>query len=945
MSMNKIKITGAHEHNLKNVTFAIPKHQLVIFSGVSGSGKSSLAFNTIYAEGRRRYIESLSSYARQFLGGSEKPLVEKIDGLAPAIAIDQKSRSHNPRSTVGTVTEIYDYLRLLYARIGVPYCVNHKIPISSVSIKEIVQDIAKNVDNGDRIMILSPLVREKKGSYKELFTRLIKNNFLRVRVDGNIYSLDEDIKLNKNERHNIDIVIDRIIYQSSEEVQSRLHDAIEVALEYGQKLVRVLFQATNQEMLFSSTYACKLCGFKILNLEPRLFSFNAPMGACELCKGLGVNLEIDVNLLMPDKHLTILEGGIRFFKNHVNTLNIDWQKFYLLLKHYNVRTNVAVGDLTPNEIAIIIRGSKERVPIKITTAGGKVLTDFNFIEGVGTLIERRFADTPSEKNRLYYRSYLLEKVCHLCNGARLNSSALAVYINNRNISNFCELPVAVALNEILQLNLSSSQKQIAHLVVDEIFNRLNFLQEVGLGYLTLARSAKTLSGGESQRIRLATQIGSHLTGVVYVLDEPSIGLHQKDNDRLLKTLFKLRDLGNTVIVVEHDEETINRADWVVDIGPMAGHEGGEIVYNGKRSSFENCTASLTSDYVYKRKSIDIPKHRRSGNGQVLEVERAAENNLKNINVKFPLGKLIALTGVSGSGKSTLLQEILWKSLRKNINGINIKVGKHKSIKGLHNIDRVINISQDPIGKTPRSIPATYTSVFDDIRDLFALSPESKARGFTKSRFSFNVPGGRCEHCQGAGIIKINMQFLPDVHIECEVCSGRRYNDETLLVKFKNKNIFQILDMTFNEAGDFFSKQAHIANKIAVVKDVGLGYLKLGQPSTQLSGGESQRVKLSTFLLKKTTGHTLFILDEPTTGLHPFDIDKLIKVLNKIVNQGNTVILIEHNLDVIKVADYIIDLGPEGGDAGGRIVCSGTPEQVAKNKISYTGEYLRVALKM
>ena len=945
MSKDKIIVKGARENNLKNINVEIPKNKLVVFTGLSGSGKSSLAFNTIYAEGRRRYIESLSSYARQFLGGNEKPDVDAIEGLSPAISIDQKTTSHNPRSTVGTVTEIYDYLRLLYARVGTPYCINGHGVIKSVTIKEIINNLKQQVKADDKLMILSPIVRDKKGSFKDLFLRLKQESFLRVKVNDEIKSLDDEIELDKNKRQNIDIVIDRIVFRDNEDMISRIHDAIEIALKYGDSLVKIDLLDQNKELLFSTNYSCSICGFVIPELEPRLFSFNSPTGACYECKGLGVKLEVDEELLIPNRRLTILQGGIVYLKNIVNTTNLEWQKFKVLANHYHIPLDQPIENLPREQLQYLIRGSDEPIEYNIRTASGNTMRGYDYIEGIGQLIERRYTETTSESAREYYKQFMADKKCTTCQGKRLNKLPLAVKINNLNIADFTDLSVEDELQFILNLSLTETQQEIARLIINELVNRLDFLNRVGLSYLTLSRKAQTLSGGEAQRIRLATQIGSQLTGVLYVLDEPSIGLHQRDNDMLIDTLKSLRDLGNTLIVVEHDEDTIMASDYIVDIGPAAGINGGEVVAIGTVDDIMANPESITGKYLKGEETIEVPKTRRGGNGLTLEIKGARENNLKNINVTIPLNKFICLTGVSGSGKSTLMNEILWKGIKKNLGNLTERSGAHNKIVGIDNIDKVINISQDPIGKTPRSNPATYTSVFDDIRDLFAGTPEAEARGYLKGRFSFNVPGGRCENCQGDGIIKISMHFLPTVFVQCEVCEGKRYNDETLMVKYKEKNIYDVLEMTVDQACAFFEKQPKIKQKLTTMQEVGLGYIKLGQSATELSGGEAQRVKLSTFLLKRATGKTLFLLDEPTTGLHIDDVKRLLKVLNRIVDNGDTVVTIEHNLDVVKVADYIIDLGPNGGVGGGQVVATGTPEQVAKKTdVSYTAKYLKKMLE-
>ncbi len=946
MGKDWIVVKGARENNLKNIDVKVPKNKLVVFTGLSGSGKSSLAFNTIYAEGRRRYIESLSSYARQFLGGNEKPDVDAIEGLSPAISIDQKTTSHNPRSTVGTVTEIYDYLRLLYARVGTPYCINGHGVIKSVTVKEIINNLKKLLKEDEKFMILSPVVRYKKGSFKDLFARLKQESFIRVKVNDEIKTLDEEIELDKNKRQNIDIIIDRLVYKESADLLSRIHDAIEVALKYGNALVKIYFADQKKEMLFSTNYSCSICGFVIPELEPRLFSFNSPSGACSECKGLGIKLKVDEDLLIPNRSLSILQGAIIYLKNIVNTTNIEWQKFKVLANHYHIALEQPVSDLTKEQLEYLIRGSDGPIEYNLKTASGNIMRGYDYIEGIGHLIERRYTETSSESQREYYKQFMTDKKCGTCLGKRLNEIPLSVKINNISIYEFTDLSVEDELKEVFNLKLTESQQEIARLIINELVNRLDFLSRVGLGYLTLSRNASTLSGGEAQRIRLATQIGSQLTGVLYVLDEPSIGLHQRDNDKLIETLKSLRDLGNTLIVVEHDEDTIRASDYIIDIGPRAGINGGEVVAAGSIDDIRQNPNSITGKYLTGELAIDVPKKRRGGNGLVLEIKGARENNLKNINVTIPLNKFVCLTGVSGSGKSTLMNEILWKGIKKNLGLVTERPGAYDKIVGIDNIDKVINISQDPIGKTPRSNPATYTSVFDDIRDLFANTNKAKALGYLKGRFSFNVPGGRCEHCQGDGIIKISMHFLPTVYVSCEVCEGKRYNDETLLVKFKDKNIYDVLKMTVDQACDFFAKQPKISQKLATMQDVGLGYIKLGQSATELSGGEAQRVKLSTFLLKRTTGKTLFLLDEPTTGLHVDDVKRLLVVLNKIVNNGDSVITIEHNLDVIKMADYIIDLGPEGGVGGGIIVATGTPEQLIlkSDTSSYTAQYLKPLLK-
>lgn len=942
-----ITVKGAREHNLKNINIKIPKYQLVVITGVSGSGKSSLAFNTIYAEGRRRYVESLSAYARQFLGNSEKPDVDAIDGLAPAISIDQKTTSNNPRSTVGTVTEIYDYLRLLYARIGTPYCNKGHGPISTQTLKEMVNKI-KTLAGNTNIEILAPVINAKKGSHQDLLARLKQENFLRVKIDNKIYSLDESIALNKALRHDIDIVIDRIKFINDDNTISRVHDALEVALNHSSGLAKVILPQQNENWLFSQKYACKVCGFAIPSLEPRLFSFNAPSGACFDCKGLGVKLEVDEELLMPNLNLSINDGGIEYFKNLIGTSNLEWQRLKVLCYHYLIDLNQPLKNLTKAQINYIMRGSSEAITFTITSANGRKYPNYDYIEGIATAIERRFLETTSDFARDYYRKFMSERTCLTCQGTRLNQFALAVKIKGEhnqamNISEYTNLDIEESLSFMLNIKLLPYQQEIAKLILVEIINRLSFLTNVGLGYLNLSRMAQTLSGGESQRIRLATQIGSHLTGVLYVLDEPSIGLHQRDNVKLIETLKQMRDLDNTLLVVEHDEDTMWAADWLIDIGPQAGIYGGQVIAEGTPQQVANNPNSITGQYLSGEKFIPLPKSRRSGNGKVIEIQGAQANNLQKINVKFPLGKFICVTGVSGSGKSTLVNDILYTSIQKYLGLKGQRPGVHKAIKGIEFIDKIVAISQEPIGRTPRSNPATYTSVFDDIRDLFTQTPEAKVRGYAKGRFSFNVAGGRCERCTGDGVIKIAMHFLPDVYVTCEICEGKRYNNETLQVKYKDKNIYDILELPVDLALTFFTNHPKIYKKLAMIQEVGLGYIKLGQPATELSGGEAQRVKLAKELQKRATGKTMYILDEPTTGLHVDDIKRLIQVLNKIVNHGDTVVVIEHNLEVIKVADYIIDLGPEGGKFGGKIIATGTPEQLITNPKSYTGQYLKVVI--
>ena len=937
---DKLIIRGARENNLKNINIDIPKNKLVIMTGLSGSGKTSLAFDTIYAEGQRRYVESLSAYARQFLGNMEKPDVDTIEGLSPAIAIDQKTTSNNPRSTVGTVTEIYDYLRLLYARVGKAYCPKHDIVIESQTIKQMADTIDR-YDDGDRLMVLARVVKRKKGTFKDYFADLLKDGYLRVIVDGQNYMLDEEIELDKNKRHDIDVVIDRII--KKEGYRSRLVDSLEVALKLtgGEAVVQNL--TTKTEELFSEHLACPVCGFSVPKLEPRLFSFNNPLGACPDCRGLGIKNEVDDDLLIPDWNKSINEGGIRYFKTAVGTNRIEWQRFLVLCDYYNIDLDKPLKDFSKQELSYILDGSREPISYQIVSDSGNVSKTTKFIEGVRTLIARRYEETTSKWSKEWYASFMSEHTCPTCKGRRLNEQVLSVRVGGLNVAEFTEQAIIDALEFVKNIKLTDYEMNIARLVLKEITDRLTFLNNVGLGYLTLARRAGGLSGGEAQRIRLATQIGTRLTGVLYVLDEPSIGLHQRDNEKLIKSLQDIRDLGNSVLVVEHDEDTMRASDFIVDIGPGAGVHGGQVICAGTPEEIMDCENSITGKYLSGKLKIEVPKKRRKGNGLFLEVKGAKEHNLKNINVKFPLGKFNVVTGVSGSGKSTLVNDILGKSLMRYVYQSKERPGLHKEILGIENIDKVIEVSQDPIGRTPRSNPVTYTGVFDDIRDLFAQTNEAKMRGYDKGRFSFNVKGGRCEACQGDGLKKISMHFLPDVYVPCEQCEGKRYNEETLQVTYKDKNIYDVLEMTVEEALDFFDNLPKIRNKIQTLYDVGLGYIKLGQSATTLSGGEAQRVKLASELQKKSTGKTVYILDEPTTGLHSHDVSKLIDVLQRIVDQGDTIIVIEHNLDVIKVADHIIDLGPEGGAGGGTIVVTGTPEKVAKCEKSYTGQFLKTML--
>ena len=941
MKNNNIVIKGARENNLKDISLTIPKDSFVVFTGLSGSGKSTLAFDTIFNEGQRRYIESLSSYARQFLGNVEKPDVDAIEGLSPAIAIDQKTTSHNPRSTVGTVTEIYDYLRLLFARVGVPYCPTHHEPIVAFTPREMV-DIIYKCELGTRVQIISPVVRSEKGTHKDTLNKIKASGFERLRVDGELMRINEVPELEKNKRHNIDIVVDRIVLK--EDSRSRIYDALDIALDWSHGYVILILN--NEEKLLSEHHTCKYCGFSVPHLEPRLFSFNSPMGCCPDCHGLGIKRQAAEDLLVPNQELSINKGAIVFYKNIVGTKNLDWQDFEMLCKLYKIPMDIPFKDLTPEQKKIVFVGSPVPHAYTLVSSSGNVNHRNNFIEGVAKKVERLYQETQSDMTREWYGRFMRDYECMTCHGARLSDEVLSVRINGLNIYEVTLLSISDLLKFIdeTEKTLTNTQLEIAKMVLKEIRNRAQFLISVGLDYLTLARMSMTLSGGESQRIRLATQIGSKLSGVLYVLDEPSIGLHQRDNDRLIKALKEMVDLGNTLIVVEHDEDTMRAADYIVDIGPGAGSHGGEVVASGSVNDIMNCERSITGQYLSGKKFIPLPPARLKGNGKYIYIKGAKENNLKNVNVKIPLGCMVLVTGVSGSGKSSLVNEILWKGTYKYLNkDTMVTPGKYSSIEGLENIDKVINVSQEPIGKTPRSNPATYTKVFDDIRDLFAQSVEAKARGFDKGRFSFNVPGGRCENCEGAGVTRINMNFLPDVYVKCEHCDGQRYNEETLLCTYKGKNIAEVLDMTIEDALEFFENRPNIKRRLQTLFDVGLGYVKLGQPATTLSGGEAQRVKLAYELQRRPTGKTLYILDEPTTGLHTDDVSRLITVLQRIVNNGDSVVIIEHNLDVIKVADYIIDLGPEGGNRGGTIVATGTPEQVAEVEESYTGKYLKEVL--
>lgn len=939
---DKIIIKGAKEHNLKNINLEIPRDKLVVITGLSGSGKSSLAFDTLYAEGQRRYVESLSSYARQFLGLMEKPDVESIEGLSPAISIDQKTTSKNPRSTVGTVTEIYDYIRLLYARVGTPYCPNCGKKIEKQSIDQIVDNVMK-IKEGTRIQILAPVVRGRKGEYTKLFEDLQKDGFARVRVDGEIYDLSDEIKLDKNKKHEIEVVVDRLVIK--EDIVGRLTESIETALKQADNLVLIDIVGEKQ-VLYSCNYACPDCGFSFPELTPRMFSFNNPYGACPKCSGIGYLMKMDEDLIIPDKTKTLYDG-VKAFGASTMKKGDTMAKMYFesVGKHYGIDIkNKKIKDLPKDFINKILYGTgNDEIDFEYTSSLGTRKFKAPF-EGVIPTLERRHNETKSQGMRDFYEMYMSELPCDECNGARLKKEILSIKVGGININEMTDLSVKSLQEFLRKLELTDSQKMIAEMILKEIDARLQFLIDVGLEYLTLSRSAGTLSGGEAQRIRLATQIGSGLTGVLYILDEPSIGLHQRDNDKLIATLKKLRDLGNSLLVVEHDEDTMYAADQIIDIGPGAGVHGGQVMAQGTAEEIKNVPTSITGAYLSGRKKIEVPKKRRPGNKKNIEIVNATENNLKNISVKFPLGKFICITGVSGSGKSTLINEVLYKNIAQQLNGATEKPGKCKTIKGLENIDKIINIDQSPIGRTPRSNPATYTGAFDLIRDIFASTNEAKMRGYEKGRFSFNVPGGRCESCSGDGVHRIEMHFLPDVFVPCEVCKGKRYNRETLEVKYKGKSIADVLDMTVEESLEYFANIPRIKNKIQTLYDVGLGYIKLGQPSTTLSGGEAQRVKLATELSKKATGKTLYILDEPTTGLHVADVHRLVDILQRLVDTGNTIIVIEHNLDLIKTADYIIDLGPEGGDAGGEIIAVGTPEQICKNDRSYTGKFLKKYLE-
>lgn len=936
--MDKIIIKGARENNLKNINLELPKNKLIVMTGVSGSGKSSLAFDTIYAEGQRRYVESLSAYARQFLGGSEKPDVDVIEGLSPAISIAQKTTNKNPRSTVGTVTEIYDYLRLLYARIGQPYCPIHHQPVSSQSIEDMTNKVL-GLEEGTKIRLLSPVARGDKGTHKELIEKLRIDGYVRVRIDGEEHDLTETFELDKNKKHNIEVIVDRLIIKP--DIRSRLYDSLETAtkLSAGKVIVDVV---SVEEWLLSENYACPQCDFSLPELEPRMFSFNSPYGACSECKGLGIKLKIDEDLIIPNRDLSINDGAISAI-NSDDTDNIYFKQLELTCAHYKISMSKPISKLTQTELDIILRGSPDEIDFKSVSKSGVIRYSKSYYEGIITNLERRYMETKSTWIREWIENYMTELTCPSCQGARLSDDVLSVLVGDQNIYQITNLSIKNILDYLDNLSLNDEQKEISKLVLKEIKERLMFLINVGLEYLTLNRNAGTLSGGESQRIRLATQIGSRLTGVLYVLDEPSIGLHQRDNHLLINSLLEMRDLGNTLIVVEHDLDTMRVADYLVDIGPKAGLHGGEVVAAGTPEEVMSNPNSLTGRYLNGLEKIDVPDKRRKGNKKYLEIINAESNNLKNITVKIPLGKFVCVTGVSGSGKSTLVNDIIYKSTSAHLYRSKDKPGKFGKIKGLEHIDKVVDISQAPIGRTPRSNPATYAGVFDAIRDVFAATREAKIRGYGKNRFSFNVKGGRCESCQGDGVKKIEMHFLPDVYVPCDACHGTRYNMETLSVKYKDKNIAEVLDMRVEEAAEFFENIPKVQRTLGMMMDVGLGYIKLGQSATTLSGGEAARVKLAKELQKRPTGRSLFILDEPTTGLHSDDIKKLLLILQRIADNGDTVLVIEHNLDVIKVADHIIDLGPEGGDLGGYIVATGTPEEVAKVKESYTGQFLKPLL--
>ena len=934
---DKIIIRGAKEHNLKNINLEIPRDKLVVITGLSGSGKSSLAFDTLYAEGQRRYVESLSSYARQFLGIMQKPDVESIEGLSPAISIDQKTTSKNPRSTVGTVTEIYDYIRLLYARIGVPYCPKCGKKIEKQTIDQIVESVLE-LDEGTKIQILSPIIRGRKGEFVKLLQGYVKEGFTRARIDGETVELTDDLQIDKKKKHNVEIIVDRLVIK--EDIKSRLTESIEIALKHANNIV-IINVKNEKDILYSTNYACPDCDISFEELSPRMFSFNNPFGACPTCAGIGYLMKMDEDLIIPDKNKTLYDG-VKAFGASTMKKGETMAKMYFesIAKHYGVDIKKPIKSLPRSFLDKILYGTgTEEIDFEYSSVAGTRKFKAPF-EGVIPTLERRHSETKSQGMRDFYEYYMSDSDCPDCKGARLKKESLAVKVGSKNINELTNMPINKIKDYINSLKLTKKEQIISDQIIKELNKRLQFLIDVGLEYLTLSRSAGTLSGGEAQRIRLATQIGSALTGVLYILDEPSIGLHQRDNERLINTLKKLRDLGNTVLVVEHDEDTMLTADQVIDIGPGPGVHGGKVIAQGTAEEIMKVEDSITGQYLSRRKQIKVPQKRRKPKREAIEVIGATENNLKNLNVKFPLGVFTCVTGVSGSGKSTLVNEVLYKSIARNLYESKEKPGKCKEIKGIENIDKIINIDQSPIGRTPRSNPATYTGVFDHIRDLFATTNEAKLRGYDKGRFSFNVSGGRCEACNGDGIIRIEMHFLPDVYVPCEVCHGKRYNSETLQVKYKGKTISDVLDMTVEEALEFFKNIPRIKQKIQTLYDVGLGYIKLGQPSTTLSGGEAQRVKLATELSKKPTGKTLYILDEPTTGLHIADVHKLVDILQRLVDTGNTIVVIEHNLDLIKTADYIIDLGPEGGDAGGTIVQVGTPEQIIKNEKSYTGKFLK-----
>ena len=935
--MDVIIIKGARENNLKNIDINLPKNKLIVMTGVSGSGKSSLAFDTIYEEGQRRYVESLSSYARQFLGGTEKPDVDSIEGLSPSISIDQKTTSNNPRSTVGTVTEIYDYFRLLYARVGVPICPTHNIPIKGQSIEEMTNKLLE-YEVGTKMIIMSPVVHGEKGTHKELLDKLKLDGFVRIRVNGEMRDLSEDISFEKNIKDNIDVVVDRLIIK--EDIRGRLFESLETAtkLSGGKVLIDIVGE---KELLMSELYACPNCDFSLPELEPRLFSFNAPYGSCPDCKGLGVKLSIDPELVVPDKTKSLEDGAIVTLGD--DTDNIYFKRLECLCKHYNISLTKPFNKLTKKEQELVFYGSDEPIKFNYSSRSGNITNQVDYYEGVINNLQRRYMETSSSWIREWLENYMIEQECETCHGARLSDNVLQVKVGNKNIYELCSMSIGRIKEFFDNLKLNKEQESIARLLIVEIKNRLDFLINVGLEYLTLSRMAGTLSGGELQRIRLATQIGSKLTGVLYVLDEPSIGLHQRDNERLINSLKEMRDLGNTLIVVEHDTDTMLSADYLVDIGPLAGDEGGYVVAQGTPEEVMKCDESITGRYLSGKEKIDVPKKRRKGTGKNITVKGAELNNLKNIDVKFPLGTYTCVTGVSGSGKSSLVMKILSVAAMKYIYKSKPNPGKHKKIEGLENIDKIVEITQDPIGRSPRSNPATYTGVFDDIRELYTTTKEAKIYGFEKNRFSFNVKGGRCEACRGDGVKKIEMHFLPDVYVPCEVCHGTRYNSETLNIKYKGKNIADVLDMRVKEAINFFENQPKIRTKLEVLDSVGLGYIKLGQSATTLSGGEAGRVKLAKELQKKPTGKTLYIMDEPTTGLHSADIKRLLAIIEKIVDNKDTVIVIEHNLDMIKCADYVIDMGPEGGEKGGNIVATGTPEEISKVKESYTGMFLKKIL--